>query len=187
MSENHSSEQSPVVEYRDVPGFPGYRVGDDGSVWSCRLYGGAIRGVGSLWRPIATYTCKSGYVIVRMSCWPKPKTTRKLHRVILESFVGVCPDGMECRHLNGKKADNRLSNICWGTKAQNVEDNKTNGVRIGARGEDHGHSAIDEETARAIRSDHESSGIRQCDIARKYGVSDDLVHFVIKRKTWKHI
>jgi hypothetical protein len=25
----------PPVEYRDVPGFPGYRVGTDGSVWSC--------------------------------------------------------------------------------------------------------------------------------------------------------
>jgi len=31
-----------AVEYRDIPGFPGYRAGDDGSVWSLwkKVFGG---------------------------------------------------------------------------------------------------------------------------------------------------
>ena len=32
------------VEYRDVPGWPGYRVGDDGSVWSLWKRRGLGRG-----------------------------------------------------------------------------------------------------------------------------------------------
>lgn len=30
----------PVVEYRPIPGRPGYWVGSDGSVWSCRTHNG---------------------------------------------------------------------------------------------------------------------------------------------------
>lgn len=28
-------ESDPTVEYRDIPGFRGYSIGSDGSVWTC--------------------------------------------------------------------------------------------------------------------------------------------------------
>ncbi len=47
-----------------------------------------------------------------------------LHRAMLETFVGPCPDGMVCRHLNGDKLDARLTNLAWGTPAENADDNR---------------------------------------------------------------
>lgn len=47
-----------------------------------------------------------------------------VHRLVLESFVGPRPEGMQCLHANGDPGDNRLVNLRWGTKAENWEDAK---------------------------------------------------------------
>ncbi|MFM7012619.1 MAG: HNH endonuclease signature motif containing protein [Betaproteobacteria bacterium] len=40
--------------------------------------------------------------------------TRKVHQMVLETFVGPKPEGMQTRHLNGVRTDNRLENLKWG-------------------------------------------------------------------------
>jgi hypothetical protein len=45
-----------------------------------------------------------------------------VHKLVLLAFVGVAPDKHECRHLNGDPADNRLENLCWGTRSENIKD-----------------------------------------------------------------
>ena len=47
---------------------------------------------------------------------------RKIHKLVLEAFDGLCPEGMETRHLNGMPFDNRLVNLAWGTRAENRRD-----------------------------------------------------------------
>lgn len=50
------------------------------------------------------------------------RSDRYVHHLVLETFVGPRPEGMEARHLNGDYSDNRLQNLAWGTKAQNMQD-----------------------------------------------------------------
>ena len=38
-----------------------------------------------------------------------------VHRLVLEAFVGPCPEGKECDHINRKKGDNRVVNLRWVT------------------------------------------------------------------------
>ena len=57
-------ERHRRVAYRIIPGHPGYRVGDDGSVWS-RKTPGCIRrgerwGIGKRWRRMEIMPCKYG-------------------------------------------------------------------------------------------------------------------------------
>jgi len=51
-----------------------------------------------------------------------------IHRLVLETFIGPCPSGMECRHLDGNSKNNSLDNLRWGTKLENENDKKLHGT-----------------------------------------------------------
>ena len=48
--------------------------------------------------------------------------TKYIHRLVLEAFVGPCPEGMETCHNNGVRTDNRLENLRWDTSSANNDD-----------------------------------------------------------------
>lgn len=52
-----------------------------------------------------------------------------VHRLVLSAFVGPCPKGCEGLHDDDKRTNNRLSNLRWGTRAENIEDAFRNGGR----------------------------------------------------------
>lgn len=64
------------------------------------------------------------------------RRTYTVHTLVLEAFAGVRPEGGVCRHLNGVAHDNRLSNLAWGTQAENVSDQVRHGT--------HAHSGKDQ-------------------------------------------
>lgn len=55
-----------------------------------------------------------------------------VHKLVLETFVGPCPAGYECEHLNRKRDDNRLQNLCYKTRSEN-QRNTANNDRCEAR------------------------------------------------------
>lgn len=55
-------------------------------------------------------------------------TTRLVHQLVAEAFIGPRPAGMEVRHLNGIAADNRAANLQYGTHAENVRDRNEHGT-----------------------------------------------------------
>lgn len=56
-----------------------------------------------------------------------------VHRLVLEAFVGPCPDGMYCCHNDGNKLNNRLDNLRWDTPSSNALDRVKHGTDVGAR------------------------------------------------------
>ncbi len=125
MSEVHST-----VSYRPISGFPGYRVGDDGSVWFAWITCRSGRQLTDRWKLMKQGTHRKGYRYVNLTPAEGGKyQTFRVHRLVLESFVGPCPEGMECRHFpDTDKSNNRLGNLSWGTREQNRDDN----VAVGA-------------------------------------------------------
>ena len=53
---------------------------------------------------------------------------RRLHRLVLEAFRGMCPPGHEARHANGVPSDNHLANLSWATKGENERDKRAHGT-----------------------------------------------------------
>lgn len=61
-------------------------------------------------------------------CNNKERKYISIHKLVLQSFVGDPPEGMECCHNNGDPSDNRLSNLRWDTRKGNVSDQIKHGV-----------------------------------------------------------
>lgn len=162
-----------------LPGFEGIFVSDEGSVWSNRS--------GRL-RKLKTHQRRDGnhYVIVILrkerGSKSKPRNCY-VHRLVLETFVGPCPEGMQCRHLDGNPANNLLSNICWGTPGENAADKERHGTKV--RGSKHGAAKLTENVVAEIRA-LRSQGIRLKALASRFGVSEGAINSVIRGKHWKH-
>ena len=62
------------------------------------------------------YTNSQGYMKVQLQ-----RKNHFVHRLVLEAFVGSCPEGHECNHKNGIKNDNHISNLEWITPSQNTK------------------------------------------------------------------
>lgn len=69
---------------------------------------------------------KTGYKRVDL-CVNRKKDFRRVHQLVLETFVGPRAVGMECRHLNGDKQNNQLTNLKWGTRSANQKDRRIHG------------------------------------------------------------
>lgn len=64
---------------------------------------------------------KTGYKVVTFSIKNKSHT-KTIHSLLADAFIGPRPDGMEVLHINGDKLDNRISNLRYGTRKENVAD-----------------------------------------------------------------
>ena len=95
-----------IEEWRWIDGFQNYEVSSLGRVRTRRMM-----------KP--NYT--NGYEYVSLS---KDKKQYRIlvHRLVAETFLGPCPEGMECCHLNGDRMDNRVENLEWNTHQKNIGD-----------------------------------------------------------------
>ena len=48
--------------------------------------------------------------------------SRTVHSLVMEAFVGPRPKNMEVLHINGVPSDNRLVNLRYGTRSENIRD-----------------------------------------------------------------
>lgn len=177
---------------KEIPGFPGYRVGSDGSVWSCRIRtyrrGQGRVGVqyvfGTAWFTMKPSIVGNGYLQVQL--FKDGKSIHKLvHRLVLESFVGPCPPGMECRHYpDNDRANCSLDNLSWATKKVNQRDRVEHGTDC--RGDKQGQSKLTDAQAAQIipRVD---SGESRARIAREFGVSRTIISRLANKKTFRHL
>jgi hypothetical protein len=177
------------IEYRNIPGFPGYRVGNDGSVWSQwkRVGTPGKRGtmfiLGNAWRQLKPTAQRSGHL--RVALYPGA-IRRLVHHLVLEAFIGPRPEGMECCHFPDRNpANNQIDNLRWDTPTANGNDAARHGTR--ARGETQGAAKLTSESVLAIRADHATGLFSQRQLAQKYGVDQTNIGQIVRRKSWRHI
>jgi hypothetical protein len=169
-----------IVEYRDVVGYPGYRVGSDGTIWSRHRIGGKV--LHSDWA-LKAPRCKSGYLYVGLYRERKTQTVA-VHRLVLEAFVGPRPQGMQCRHRDGDPRNNRRTNLTWGTPQQNSDDKLLHGTFL--RGSNISSAKLTESQVLEIR-DRRRSGEKLRVIAAEFGVHNATVSRVCTSRQWVHV
>lgn len=178
------SESQSIVEYRDIPEFPGYRAGSDGTIWSCRSRNG--RGpLKTEWRRLAPRINPRGYKDVLLyyqdGAGNRKRTLRTVHSLVLEAFVGPRPAGQLACHGNDDPSDNRKTNLKWGTPLDNAADAIRNGRQL--RGEDGGNAKLTATQVTAIRKEF-VTGASYAVLAVKYGVGRTTIARIIKHHTW---
>jgi hypothetical protein len=183
--------------WKDVPGYEGcYQVSNIGRVKS--LARRALRMDGSFHhmqgerfhkysgaakKYLAVGLCKNGKTLMIT-----------VHRLVLLAFIGPCPEGMECRHLDGNPKNNRLSNLCWGTLAEQAMDRERHGTNTGNKGKNRGkhynqgeacgNAKLHEKDARKIRALHSLGTFNFVQLGKRFGVHRSTIEGIVKRTRW---
>ncbi len=188
-----ASEEKPV-EYRPIAEFPGYWVGDDGTVWTengKQRFGLNADGR----RPIYRKINDQGYYSVNLSRDGK-RYTKKVHRLVLEAFRGPCPLGMEaCHYPDPTRTNCKLTNLIWGTHTENMHQMAEHGnsfqssesSSVGKQGEDHHHAKLNADIVREIRRLYNEEGMTSTELSKMFGVRDGTIRKVATGISWKHV
>ena len=106
--------------------------------------------------------------------------------------MGPCPEGQEARHGPAGKADASLSNLCWGTRTENIADRLRDGQDN--RGERHSNAKLTWAAVEDMRKQWDAlmarphhlwdGGALRESLGRQYGVTASNVWMVCRRKTW---
>lgn len=168
----------------EVPGSGGmYEVSDQGQVRS--WMNGRHPGRRDIPKILKT-PCNpvNGYPTVGIHLLSGRKT-RTVHALVCEVFLGPKPEGMEVRHLNGVRDDNRLVNLAYGTPLENALDKQKHGNQT--FGEQHPASKLDHLQVKAIRALRNTGEFSYRDLSIIFKVSISGVRGVINGESWKEI
>jgi len=171
-------------EWRWVIGYESrYKISDKGRVQSFLPRGGqTIRGIPQNEpQRIKKQVLSAGYPTVLLTHKNEhiPKWYR-VHRLVLEAFLGPCPDKCEAIHKDGSRTNNHLSNLIWGTRSQNLSEygfwNDKNPIEF----------KLSKEDVLKIRKAITNGKVIKT-IADKYGVCTNTIRNIKSGVSWKGV
>lgn len=171
--------------WRDVVGYEGiYQVSDKGRVKSLprRMRKKEL---------ILTSTSNgTGYMIVNLYK-DKKRKSHLVHRLVLSAFNPVeDSNNLEVNHKNFETHDNRLSNLEWCTKQENMDhyfsNNRERDLSSNS-GENHHLSKFTDEEVIYIRKAYATGQYKISEIAEWTFSSEETIRMIVKGLTWKHL
>ncbi len=129
-----------------------------------------------------THPDNCGYMHISMYDKGK-KTTRLVHRVVLETYRGPCPDAMEALHRDNDKENNDLRNLRWGTKQENMDDLRKRNLICGPNSHKAMLTAQNVQEIRRLCTD----GVLQKDIAKMFNIDRSAICKINTRDHYKWV
>ncbi len=170
--------------WKPVPGHEDfYQVSDRGRVR--RIVGGKGTYAGRVLRP--SDNCY-GYFIVTL-CRNGRRKRRRVHILVAHAFLGPCPPGLEVNHKNGMGRDNKVGNLEYATRSENLKHSYRVLERevVAVRGEQNGQAKLTTAMVKQIRQRYAQGGVTQCALGAEYGVSHATISRIFHRKKWVHV
>lgn len=151
------------VDYRGIERFPSYRVGSDGSVWSCAK--------GKQWHALKPTPDKDGYRMVRLY-GPDGWKQSRVAVLVCTAFHGrPCLPKQEVRHLDGTRNNDSADNLCWGTSLENKADQIRHGTKL--HGDRHHNTVLSEASVDQIRLLRGQK--KQREVATQFGTTQSYI------------
>lgn len=149
-----------------------YRVSNTGLIMS--LHGRQPRII----KPRISY---DGYHNAQLYIGGKPKTI-KVHRIVALAFIPN-PAGLpEVNHIDGNKLNNRVSNLQWISRKENMQHAYDTGL-CDIKGEANGRSKLSLSDVRDIKRQL-ATGRLQKDIAREFNVVIQTISKIKNGECW---
>lgn len=178
--------------WKEIPGWDGfYEVNEDGRVRSVerdvqlvnRFGKPEVRRISG--KELKLNVLKNGYLMVNFTAPGGVREYRYVHHLVAEAFIGPKPDGMEVCHNDGVRANNKASNLRYGSRSENANDRKIHGTMNPKRGVQHYHAKLTEDDVRWIRRNEGQKSQRS--MARQLGVAHRTVGNVLRGEHWRHV
>lgn len=123
---------------------------------------------------------RTSYLVVNLTGGGRRKQVL-LHRLVLESFVGPCPDGKEACHNNGNRHDASLANLRWDSRKNNHADKINHGTH--PAGAKNPFARLTDAQAAYVKRSRDPLKT----LAERFGVSVGCVSKIRYGQTWKHL
>lgn len=123
------------------------------------------------------------FIEVATKYGPRAIQIHRAEKIMFEPIDGF--ELLEVNHDDGNKFNNRLSNLLWSTKSENVQHAYDTGLHH--VGEDNVHSTITNNTARNICDRLAENKYTINEIAEMYGISNSIVASIKKKESWLSI
>ena len=162
--------------YKEIKEFPNYLINNTGKIWSIKRK--------QYLKPY--YIGYGGKEYLAVGLYTKSKRYQfKVHKLILETFVGPCPDNMECCHRDGNRFNNKLENLRWDTRKENIKDSIKHGTHQCLRREEQSaNHKLTKKEVTEIRQLHSSGYFSQRHLGEIYNIHPTMVSRIIKYKNW---
>lgn len=133
------------------------------------------------WLYIGGYSGAGGHVRLSVN-----RRKEQVHRVAFEALVGPIPEGLVVRHTCDVPRCVNPDHLLPGTIADNVRDCVERGRKAVLRGSANARSKLTEDEVREIRR-LATGGVKQRDIAARFGVNQRLVWGIAHGDRWAHL
>jgi len=168
-------------EWRNIRNFSKYQVSNYGRVRSWKGEGYYIRK--------ATKN-QDGYLVIHLRNEDSKICSFRVHRLVLETFIGPCPKKYETNHKDGDKGNNRIKNLEWVTHQYNMQHAVKEGLFNPSWpifiGEQQGNSKLKNGEVWLIKK-LLWHGLSTRKIAKIFKVGKSAIHSISSKRTWSHI
>jgi hypothetical protein len=169
--------------WKKIPEFSRYEISNLGNIRSLNYMD---RGIVKNLKP----ALDKGYMKTMIKNDNGKYKTIAIHRIVASVFLGKKPTKKhEVNHINGAKNDNRLCNLEYMTRKENVRHAYTNNLVGSKKGSKNNQSILTEQQVIEIREHAKKHGryYGNKELAKKYGVSRDLIQRIVNRRMWTHV
>lgn len=166
--------------WKDIEGFKNYQVSNFGNIRS-------IFASGNNWSKKRIKAIKprignnSGYYAINL-LKDSRRITIRIHRLVAEAFIPNPENKPMVNHKNGIKTDNRIENLEWCTRKENMQHAWDTGLISRKRKR---ISRLTYEKVLEIREMRNTTGCSIKKISELFGVSQGAVFNIIHNKSWR--
>lgn len=169
--------------WKPVPGWEGF--------YSASSFGRIKRDAGSprcrTDRVLKPMLNARGYFTVALVRTGTAQRPMMVHRLVLAAFIGPPPSPThEGNHINGDKTDNRIDNLEWATRAENIQHAYDTGLHGRYVGSKASAARLSENDVVRILAMVANRCYRR-DIANKFCVSIKTIDEIVAGNNWRHV